>query len=78
LALGSCPSTLDPHVGPQRSEEISTNQNSNSLRNRKEPKQWHNKHRRNQCGTIKFVGVTVEKAQYLDLEKLAAAAMAVD
>jgi arylsulfatase len=29
-------------------------------------------------GTIKFVGVTVEKAQYLDLEKLAAAAMAVD
>jgi arylsulfatase len=29
-------------------------------------------------GTIKFVGVTTEKAQYLDLEKLAAAAMAVD
>jgi arylsulfatase len=29
-------------------------------------------------GTIKFVGVTVEKAQYLDLEKLAAAAFAVD
>jgi arylsulfatase len=29
-------------------------------------------------GTIKAVGVTVEKAQYLDLEKLAAAAMAVD
>jgi arylsulfatase len=29
-------------------------------------------------GTIKFVGVTVEKGQYLDLEKLAAAAMAVD
>jgi arylsulfatase len=31
-----------------------------------------------QGGTIKFVGVTVEKAQYLDLEKLAAAALAVD
>ena len=29
-------------------------------------------------GTILFVGVTVEKAQYLDLEKLAAAAFAVD
>ena len=29
-------------------------------------------------GTIKFVGVTVEKAQYLDLERLAAAAMSVD
>jgi arylsulfatase len=29
-------------------------------------------------GTINFVGVTVEKGQYLDLEKLAAAAMAVD
>ena len=29
-------------------------------------------------GTIKFVGVTVEKAQYLDLERLAAAALAVD
>ena len=29
-------------------------------------------------GTIKAVGVTVEKAQYLDLEKLAAAALAVD
>jgi arylsulfatase len=29
-------------------------------------------------GTIKGVGVTVEKAQYLDLEKLAAAALAVD
>jgi arylsulfatase len=29
-------------------------------------------------GTIKVVGVTVEKTQYLDLEKLAAAAMAVD
>jgi arylsulfatase len=29
-------------------------------------------------GTIKVVGVTVEKAQYLDLEKLAAAALAVD
>ncbi|QRM31291.1 arylsulfatase [Microvirga sp. VF16] len=29
-------------------------------------------------GTIKFVGVTVEKTRYLDLEKLAAAAMAVD
>ena len=29
-------------------------------------------------GTIQFVGVTVEKAQYLDLEKLAAAALAVD
>ncbi|WP_353643117.1 arylsulfatase [Mesorhizobium sp. WSM2239] len=29
-------------------------------------------------GTIKFVGVTVEETQYLDLEKLAAAAMAVD
>jgi arylsulfatase len=29
-------------------------------------------------GTIKFVGVTIERAQYLDLEKLAAAAMAVD
>ncbi|HVW56613.1 MAG TPA: arylsulfatase [Rhizobiaceae bacterium] len=29
-------------------------------------------------GAIKAVGVTVEKAQYLDLEKLAAAAMAVD
>ena len=29
-------------------------------------------------GTIQFVGVTVEKEQYLDLEKLAAAALAVD
>jgi arylsulfatase len=29
-------------------------------------------------GTIQFVGVTVEKGQYLDLEKLAAAALAVD
>lgn len=29
-------------------------------------------------GEIKFVGVTVEKTQYLDLEKLAAAAFAVD
>jgi len=29
-------------------------------------------------GTIQFVGVTVEKTQYLDLEKLAAAAFAVD
>ena len=29
-------------------------------------------------GTIQAVGVTVEKAQYLDLEKLAAAAMAID
>ena len=29
-------------------------------------------------GEIKFVGVTVEKSQYLDLEKLAAAAFAVD
>jgi hypothetical protein len=29
-------------------------------------------------GTIQFVGVTVEKAQYLDLEKLAAATMALD
>lgn len=29
-------------------------------------------------GTIQFVGVTVEKAQYVDLEKLAAAALAVD
>jgi arylsulfatase A-like enzyme len=29
-------------------------------------------------GTIKFVGVTVEKTQYLDLERLAAAAMSVD
>ena len=29
-------------------------------------------------GTIQFVGVTVEKAQYLDLERLAAAALAVD
>jgi arylsulfatase len=29
-------------------------------------------------GTIHFVGVTVEKASYLDLEKLAAAALAVD
>ena len=29
-------------------------------------------------GRIQFVGVTVEKEQYLDLEKLAAAAMAVD
>jgi arylsulfatase len=29
-------------------------------------------------GTIKFVGVTVEKEQYLDLEKMAAAALAVD
>ena len=29
-------------------------------------------------GTILFVGVTVEKKQYLDLEKLAAAAFAVD
>jgi arylsulfatase len=29
-------------------------------------------------GTIQFVGVTVEKRQYLDLEKLAAAAMARD
>jgi arylsulfatase len=31
-----------------------------------------------QGGTIQFVGVTVEKGQYLDLEKLAAAAMALD
>jgi arylsulfatase A-like enzyme len=31
-----------------------------------------------QGGTIQFVGVTVEKAQYLDLEKLAAAAMSLD
>jgi len=29
-------------------------------------------------GKIQFVGVTVEKAQYLDLERLAAAALAVD
>ena len=29
-------------------------------------------------GTIKFVGVTTEKAQYLDLETMAAAAMSVD
>lgn len=29
-------------------------------------------------GTILFVGVTVEKKQYLDLEKLAAAALSVD
>jgi hypothetical protein len=29
-------------------------------------------------GTILFVGVTVEKKQYLDLEKLAHAALAVD
>jgi hypothetical protein len=29
-------------------------------------------------GTIQFVGVTIEKAQYLDLETLAMAAMAVD
>ena len=29
-------------------------------------------------GTIFFVGVTVEQAQYLELEKLAAAALAVD
>lgn len=29
-------------------------------------------------GKILFVGVTVEKGQYLDLEKLAAAAFAVD
>ena len=29
-------------------------------------------------GTIQFVGVTIEKAQYLDLETLAAAAMALD
>jgi hypothetical protein len=29
-------------------------------------------------GTIHVVGVTVEKAQYLDLEKLAAAALAVE
>jgi hypothetical protein len=29
-------------------------------------------------GTIKFVGVTIEKAQYLDLERLASAAMSVD
>ncbi len=29
-------------------------------------------------GKILFVGVTVEKAQYRDLEKLAAAAFAVD
>jgi hypothetical protein len=29
-------------------------------------------------GTIKVVGVTTEKAQYLDLERLAAAALAVD
>jgi len=29
-------------------------------------------------GTIQFVGVTVEKAQYLDLERLAAAALSVD
>jgi Sulfatase len=31
-----------------------------------------------QGGKIQFVGVTVEKTQYLDLEKLAAAAMAID
>ena len=29
-------------------------------------------------GTILFVGVTIEKTQYLDLEKLAAAALAAD
>jgi arylsulfatase len=29
-------------------------------------------------GTIDFVGVTVEQTQYLDLEKLAAAALALD
>jgi arylsulfatase len=29
-------------------------------------------------GTILFVAVTIEKAQYLDLEKLAASAFAVD
>ena len=29
-------------------------------------------------GTIQFVGITTEKAQYLDLETLAAAAMSVD
>jgi arylsulfatase len=29
-------------------------------------------------GTILFVAVTVEKSQYIDLEKLAAAAFAVD
>jgi arylsulfatase len=29
-------------------------------------------------GTILFVGVTVEEAQYLDLETLAAAAIALD
>jgi hypothetical protein len=29
-------------------------------------------------GTIQFVAVTVEKKQYLDLEKLAAGALAVD
>ncbi|MGC8494282.1 MAG: hypothetical protein ACP5SH_21365 [Syntrophobacteraceae bacterium] len=29
-------------------------------------------------GTIQFVGVTVEKEQYLDLLRLAAAAMALD
>jgi arylsulfatase len=29
-------------------------------------------------GRIKFVGVTVEKGQYIDLEKLAVAAFAVD
>jgi hypothetical protein len=29
-------------------------------------------------GVIHVVGVTVEKAQYLDLEKLAAAALALD
>jgi hypothetical protein len=29
-------------------------------------------------GTILFVGVTVEQAQYLDLEKMAVAAFAID
>jgi hypothetical protein len=29
-------------------------------------------------GTIHLVGVTIEKTQYVDLEKLAAAAFAVD
>ncbi len=31
-----------------------------------------------QGGKIHYVGVSVEKTQYLDLEKLAAAAMALD
>jgi arylsulfatase len=29
-------------------------------------------------GTILFAGVTIEQAQYLDLEKLASAALAID